>query len=178
LRATGLLFACRKSRRDLAPFNGEYPAHFRDQQLSLDDPDVAWRIATPPGFPLPDFVVRRRDGIPAYQVASLTDDLHFGITHVVRGEDLNTSTAAQRFLAECLAADDFLKIRFLHHLLLTDAQGQKLSKSAGADSLKSIREGGGAPDAVFRSAGAMLGLPGAVSASDLLERLRSKITGE
>lgn len=142
LRSTGLLYACRKSRRDLAPFGSSYPVEFREQNLSLDEPDVAWRIATPTGFPLPDFIVRRRDGLPAYQVASLADDLHFGITHVVRGADLEASTAAQRYLAGCLGKQDFLNIQFHHHALITDSSGEKLSKSAGATSLRTMREDG------------------------------------
>lgn len=142
LRDTGLLYACRKSRRDLVPFGGNVPPEFRQQGLSLDDPDVAWRVATPPGFPLPDFVVRRRDGLPAYQVASIADDLHFGITHIIRGADLEVSTAAQCWLAEQLGLSAFLDIVFYHHPLLTDVQGEKLSKSAGATSLRGMREGG------------------------------------
>lgn len=172
LRATGLLFACRKSRRDLAPYEGSYPPEFRDQQLALNDPDAAWRIMTPPGFSMPDFVVCRRDGIPAYQVASLADDLLFGITHVIRGEDLKTSTAAQCYLATQLDEADFLKIKFLHHPVVTDDQGQKLSKSAGATSLKTMREGGAGPETVFQQVGAMLGFSGIKSASGLLERLK------
>lgn len=156
LRDTGLLFACRKSRRDLAPFDAAYPPEFRQQNLSLDEPDVAWRIATPPGFPLPDFVVRRRDGLPAYQVASLADDLHFGITHIVRGADLEASTTAQRFLAECLGEQSFLNIQFLHHPLLTDASGEKLSKSAGSASLRAMRQGGVGPEEVWRQVATML----------------------
>ncbi len=131
LRATGLLFACSKSRKDLEATGGHYPQSWRDQGLSLDAPDVTWRIRTPENFPLSDFAVRRRDGIPAYQVASLADDLHFGITHLIRGADLADSTAAQRFLAECLGETAFLNIPVWHHELLMDEQGQKLSKSAG-----------------------------------------------
>lgn len=142
LEKQGLVFACRKSRKDLAPFGGAYPPEFRAQNLPLDVPDVAWRVATPPGFPMPDFIVRRRDGLPAYQIASLADDVHFGITHIVRGEDLRASTAAQLFLAEKLGLTDFLKIRFWHHPLLTNAEGEKLSKSAGADSLRAMRARG------------------------------------
>lgn len=173
LRVAGLLFACRKSRRDLAPFEGGYPPEFRKQGLSLDDRDVAWRIRTPPDFPLPDFVVRRRDGIPAYQVASLADDLYFRITHIVRGADLEPSTAAQRFLAEYLGESAFLNIRFLHHPLVADEQGKKLSKSAGAASLKALREGGAGPESVFRQAAEMVGLKGD-SAPALLEALRGR----
>lgn len=174
LRDTGLLFACRKSRRDLAPFGGDYPPEFREQNLRLDGEDVAWRIETPSGFPLPDFVVRRRDGIPAYQLASLVDDLHFGVTHVVRGADLEASTQAQLYLAECLGETNFLKIRFLHHPLITDEQGEKLSKSAGSTSLKAMRESGAGPEIVFRRVGEMLGFSEANSASELLFQLQNR----
>lgn len=174
LRARDLLFACRKSRRDLEPFGGQYPAEFRDQGLSLDDPDVAWRIKTPANFPLPDFVVRRRDGIPAYQIASYADDLHFGITHIVRGADLEDSTRAQQYLAEVLDDDKFLKINFLHHPLVLGANGEKLSKSAGADSLKAMREAGLGPQQIFETAGRWLGLEGR-SSHELLVALQNRL---
>ncbi|MCW5922112.1 MAG: hypothetical protein KIS77_07215 [Saprospiraceae bacterium] len=176
LRDTGLLFACRKSRRDLAPFGGDYPPEFREQGLSLDAPDVAWRIKTPPGFPLPDFVVRRRDGLPAYQLASLVDDIHFGITHVIRGADLETSTQAQLFLASCLEETNFLKIEFLHHPLIADDAGEKLSKSAGASALKSMRERGEDAGGIFRRVAEMLGWheqQGLGSAAALLRLIRA-----
>lgn len=177
LREQGLLFACAKSRRDLAPFDGAYPPEFRNQNLSLDTPGVTWRIATPPGFPLPDFAVRRRDGLPAYQLASLADDLFFGITHVLRGDDLQASTKAQRFLAEGLGREDFLAIRFLHHPLLRDARGEKLSKSAGAESLKAWRGKGGSPAEAFGLAAGLLGLARRdfATPSDLLEGVRREI---
>lgn len=131
LRKKGLLYACAKSRRDLEPFGGVPPEHFRQQHLDLDAPDVAWRVLTPPGFPMPDFVVRRRDGVPAYQVATIADDLHFGVTHVIRGADLQASTQAQQWLAEAAGLSAFAEIQFLHHPLIMGADGRKLSKSAG-----------------------------------------------
>ena len=166
LREKDLLFACRKSRRDLEPFDGVYPPEFRDQGLSLDEPDVAWRIKTPGGFSMPDFVVRRRDGLPAYQVASLADDLHFGVTHVIRGADLEQSTEAQRFLAGCLNENKFLNINFLHHPLMTDERGGKLSKSAGAFSLKTMREGGAGAEAIFGEVAKVLGLQGKIDSAE------------
>ncbi|MBC7775839.1 MAG: hypothetical protein H7246_10435 [Phycisphaerae bacterium] len=174
LREQGVLFACQKSRRDLEPFNNVYPPEFREQGLSLDTPDVAWRIKTPPNFPLPDFIVRRRDGVPAYQVASFADDLHFGITHIVRGADLEDSTAAQCFLARLLSEDNFLKINFLHHPLVLGEAGEKLSKSAGSNSLKAMREAGVGPEKIFQTVGAWLGLEGD-SATDLLTAMRKRL---
>jgi glutamyl-tRNA synthetase len=173
LRATGLLFACRKSRRDLEPFDGQYPPGFRRQGIPLDEPDAAWRVDASMAKSLADFIVRRRDGLPAYQVASLADDLFFGITHVVRGADLGPSTASQRFLAECLNEDNFLTINFLHHPLLTDEHGAKLSKSEGAAALKTLRAAGESPTAVFRRVGALLDLEGD-SATGLLDSLKKE----
>ncbi len=175
LRQGGHLFACGKSRRDLADFDGDYPIEFRHQNIPLETPGVAWRIKTPvPGSAsIPaDFVVRRRDGIPAYQVASVADDLHFGITHVIRGADLAPSTAAQQFLAGCLGRPEFSQIHFLHHPLLLDAEGGKLSKSAGAAALKTWREEGRSPAEVFRSLARWLGVGAGVdSAASLLEKI-------
>lgn len=77
---------------------------------------------------LGDFVLWRKDGIPAYQWVSLLEDTWQSITHIVRGEDLLTSTAAQLYLSK-LCGFDFRKVQFWHHELLCDEQGRKLSKS-------------------------------------------------
>jgi len=66
------------------------------------------------------------------------------------------STACQLYLAELLGLTAFKEVRFLHHLLITDANGNKLSKSEGAASLKAMREAGLSPDALPRQADAML----------------------
>jgi len=170
------VYACNKSRKDLQPWPGELPSEFRQQGISLEQPDTAWRAITPPGFPLPDFIVRRRDNIPAYQVASLADDLLMGITQVIRGADLASSTAAQQWLASSLSSHPspaliyhkFLKINFLHHPLVVDTGGAKLSKSAGAMALKTLREQHTGPNMVFNQAAKMLGLTGDVSAAETL----------
>lgn len=159
LAADGRLFACRKSRRDLEAWSGAYPPEFRQQGLALEEPDVAWRVLTPAGFPMPDFVVRRRDGMPAYQIASLSDDVEFGITHVIRGEDLHASTVAQLYLSDLLQLVDFQRIRFLHHPLILGASGEKLSKSAGAASLRALRESGAGPAFVYGRVARLLELP-------------------
>lgn len=185
---TGLVFACGKSRRELSPFGDLYPPEFRSQGLSLDTPDVSWRIATPPGFPMSDFVLRRRDGIPAYQIASVVDDLLYSITHVVRGADLEASTAAQRWLATLLAGSDttapylpwkrFEAVQFLHHPLILDETGQKLSKSAGATALISLRQDQQQPAVVFEMCSRLLWPGGAVcrTAGDLLQAMRHLVT--
>ena len=145
LRAKNLLFACGKSRRELADFGEKYPIPVDETGISalpLDSESVTWRVKTPPDLALSGFVARQRDGIPAYQVASLADDVHFKITHVVRGEDLQNSTEAQLFLAKKLGLSALLKIKFWYHPLILQENGEKLSKSAGANSLRSMRENG------------------------------------
>lgn len=74
-------------------------------------------------------VLRQRDGTPAYQVASLSDDIDLGVDLIVRGEDLLPSTAAQLHMARVLGLTTFPAARFMHHPLRTDAEGRKLSKS-------------------------------------------------
>lgn len=78
-----------------------------------------------------DIVVWRREGIPAYHLANIVDDDAMGITHILRGEDLREATVAQRALAAYLPQSRFAEIEVLHHDLLTDDDGRKLSKSAG-----------------------------------------------
>lgn len=172
LREKELLFACRKSRKALEPYQGRYPEVFRHQGLDLDEPDVAWRVKTPPDFPMPDFIVRRRDGIPAYQIASLADDLDLGITHLIRGADLESSSQAQQFLASCLDEKAFSRIQFIHHPLLLDEEGGKLSKSAGSASLRQMRESQLSSQDLYAELGTWLQVK-ANSAATLLQALHS-----
>ncbi len=76
-----------------------------------------------------DFVLKRADGMWAYQLAVVVDDAAQGVTDVVRGEDLSTSSARQILLQRALGAPT---PRYLHLPLVCDAAGRKLSKQAGA----------------------------------------------
>ncbi|MEM1183277.1 MAG: glutamate--tRNA ligase family protein, partial [Acidobacteriota bacterium] len=90
-----------------------------------------------------DFVLKRRDGLYAYQLAVVVDDLAMGVTEVVRGLDLLDSTARQIQLINALggAAPDWI-----HVPLIVDAEGDKLSKRHGSLTLRSLRDAGvGAP---------------------------------
>ena len=94
---------------------------------------------------LSDPVLRREDGSYLYTLPSVVDDIEFGVTHVIRGEDHVTNTGVQIQIFEALAA---AAPRFGHHNLLTDAGGEGLSKRAGALSIASLREKGVEPLAV------------------------------
>ncbi len=152
------VFAC-SCPRSVIPADGAYPGTCLSKGLPSDTPDAAWRLKTDEnkiivqtfpsgnvidGLP-PDmryFVVRKRDGFPAYQLASLCDDVHFGVDLVVRGQDLWASTLAQLQLAKKLSEDTFGKTVFYHHPLLMAEGNIKLSKSAGDTSVKYLRESG------------------------------------
>ena len=91
------------------------------------------------------FVVRKKDNDPAYQLASVMDDLHYGVDLVVRGEDLWDSTLAQLYLAGILSSGNFLNATFYHHPLIKQYNGAKLSKSAGDTSIQLLRRMGKSP---------------------------------
>ena len=126
-------------------------------------------LACRPGREMGDFVVWRKDGLPAYQLSSVADDEALGIDCVVRGSDLLPSTGAQAWLAERIGARGFRGATFLHHPLLLSAGGGKLSKSAGAESLRAWRERGG-PEPLLRGFAAWLGMDpeGIRAARDLI----------
>jgi glutamyl-tRNA synthetase len=160
LRGSGMVYACACSRAQLANAGGDggYPGTCRDKGLSLDAPDMNWRLRTE-GRTLPaemrDFVVRKKNGFPAYQLASVMDDIQFGVDVIARGEDLLPSTLAQMYLADVLLvagmadAAVFKKTAFFHHALLMAEDGEKLSKSAGSTSIHYLRRQGASPADVF-----------------------------
>ncbi|RYF63633.1 MAG: glutamate--tRNA ligase, partial [Cytophagaceae bacterium] len=163
LSDSGTLYACGLSRRALQAYGATYPAEGRQQQLSLDTPNVAWRFRAD-GDGAADFVVRRRDELPAYQTASLTDDHFFGVTHLIRGQDLLESTDRQRQLAVALGWPDFLEAHVWHHPVLLSGEGRKLSKSAGdgfiaETSIRAMRERSNVPVEVFRQVARLLNAP-------------------
>jgi glutamyl-Q tRNA(Asp) synthetase len=144
-----MAYSCCCSRKDLsdAPSNeaGEsiYPGTCREKSynaatdvafrlLTNDEPvcfadaiqgDICQRIASAVG----DFVILRKDGFFAYQLAVVVDDQLSGVTHVVRGQDLLWSTPRQIYLQQQLG---FNTPAYAHIALLLDTEGQKLSKSS------------------------------------------------
>lgn len=101
----------------------------------------AWRFRVPQGsVPSPgDFVVHRADGVIAYQLAVVVDDIAMEITEVVRGADLLDSTAWQRLLFE---AFDATPPQFSHVPLLLGPDNVRLSKRHGGITLRELRERG------------------------------------
>jgi len=92
-----------------------------------------------------DPVLIRADGSPLYTLPSVIDDIEFGITHVIRGEDHVTNTATQIAIIKALGGTPPI---FAHHALLTGAQGEGLSKRLGSLAIRSFRERGLEPLAV------------------------------
>jgi glutamyl-Q tRNA(Asp) synthetase len=162
LRASGRTFECSCSRRELTAEDSGYPGTCREgprrpggatatrfrieeAQTVVFDDGFQGQIALPMGR-LGDVIVRRRDGVFAYQLAVVVDDALQGITDVVRGADLLESTGWQ------IALQRTLKLptpRYAHLPLLLERTGGKLSKSrrsmaldvgrAGAEMLQVLR---------------------------------------
>ena len=156
LDAADRVFPCTCSRRLLAQTaveqSGIYPGTCRSQKLPFPH-EKAIRIRVPDleirfddaiigeyhqslAADCGDFVVRRRDGLFAYQLAVVVDDALQGITEIVRGADLLDSTPRQIYLQQCL---DYTRPDYLHVPLILDPDGRKLSKSEGAAELNPDR---------------------------------------
>ena len=88
-----------------------------------------------------DFILKRKDGIFAYQLAVVVDDFEQGVTNVVRGADLLDSTPRQIYLQQLLGfkTDDFNQINYAHVPVAVNAQGEKLSKQTLAKALDTTR---------------------------------------
>jgi glutamyl-Q tRNA(Asp) synthetase len=97
---------------------------FRDRLQGAQAQDLAGDVG--------DFVVRRADGLYAYQLAVVVDDALQGVTHVVRGADLLASTPRQIFLSRRLG---YPSLSYLHVPIALNAAGEKLSKQTGAPPL-------------------------------------------
>ncbi len=196
LRGNGQLYACTCSRKQVREVsgNGVYPGTCRNQKKAFNPGQAVWRVRLPrpcvisieePGSlegrvglsaEMGDFIVCRKDGLPAYQIASLADDLELGTNLVVRGEDLIPSTAAQCFLAHCLGESMFPNARFLHHPLLKNPDGKKLSKTGDAFSLRELREVHQTPGLLYRMTAEWLGIPtmNITSLDELLSAFRNR----
>ncbi len=147
LRAQGLVYRCRCSRREVADsaltgIEGSiYPGTCRDLGIDAATPGaermrvgegaielvdrVQGRIEQDVAHAIGDFVLKRRDGLHAYQLAVVVDDADQGIDHVVRGADLLQSTPRQILLQRALG---FATPGYLHFPVATNARGEKLSK--------------------------------------------------
>jgi glutamyl-tRNA synthetase len=114
-----------------------------------------------------DFVLKRGDGVYAYQLACVVDDLAMGITQVVRGADLLGSTPRQVLLAELLGE---AAPAFAHVPLVVCANGARLAKRAAGVTLRDRRAAGQSPAAVVAELAALLGLDDVDSAPALARR--------
>lgn len=170
LRAGGFIYPCACSRQDVlraltAPHQGEeepvYPGTCRAVSAARERAGVNWRFRVPEGVGVEfvdghfgpqravagedfgDFLVWRKDGFPSYQFACTVDDAEMGITEVVRGADLITSTFRQLLLYRALGWDI---PAFFHCPLVNDEHGQRLAKRHDALSLRALRAQGRTPE--------------------------------
>ena len=110
---------------------------FTDGHYGLQSVNLAEQVG--------DFVIRRKDGAWAYQLAVVVDDALMGITQVVRGRDLLLSSPQQLYIAQLL---DFPSPHFIHLPLLCNAAGQRLSKRDQSLDMACLRQRYTAPELV------------------------------
>jgi glutamyl-Q tRNA(Asp) synthetase len=137
----GLAYACTCSRKRLEGYQGIYPGFCRDAGHARENAAIRLRVPERRyGFDdrvqgyysqdlareVGDFVIQRRDGLYAYQLAVVIDDAWQGVTDVVRGADLLDSTPRQLYLQELLGV---AQPRYLHVPLIIQPDGHKLGKS-------------------------------------------------
>lgn len=137
----GLAYPCQCSRKQLEAHPGPYPGFCRNARQPLKNaairlrvPDLEYRFtdrvqgefAQHLERDVGDFIIRRRDGLFAYQLAVVLDDAWQGVTEVVRGADLLDSTPRQLYLQELLGLP---QPRYLHVPLIIQPDGHKLGKS-------------------------------------------------
>jgi glutamyl-Q tRNA(Asp) synthetase len=153
LRAAGRTFECSCSRRELATEDSGYPGTCREGPRKRGDTAIRFRVDETETIVfddrfqgpialemarLGDVIVRRRDGVFAYQLAVVVDDALQGITNVVRGSDLLESTGWQIALQHALGVP---VPRYGHLPLLLERTGDKLSKSRRSTALDPARAG-------------------------------------
>ena len=178
LRDGGFIYPCSCSRKDLdralqAPHEDDeipYPGTCREKIVAAGDWDapagISWRFKVPDGERIAfndlkfgkqhftagsdfsDFLVWRRDDIPAYQLAVVADDEAMQITEIVRGADLLKSTARQLFLIRALR---YSEPAYFHCPLLRDERNLRLAKRHDALSLRTLRSQGANPAELTRN---------------------------
>jgi glutamyl-Q tRNA(Asp) synthetase len=119
------------------------PLTWQDRLLGSQQQDVAKEVG--------DFVLRRADGLWAYQLAVVVDDGAQGITHIVRGADLTDNTARQIVLQQALGLPT---PSYMHTPLVLGENGEKLSKQNGAEALNLSN-----PLEILNQAAALVNLP-------------------
>lgn len=181
LAKAGRAYECWCSRAEVAraasaPHVGEegpvYPGTCRAGGASKPGRSPSWRFVVEPGVErfhdevhgdcaqdvareVGDFVIRRVDGVASYQLAVVVDDALAGVTHVLRGEDLLSSTARQLQLQRALG---FPRPAYAHVPLLLQADGKRLAKRDGASTVAGLRELGWSPERVVGQLAAWSGL--------------------
>ena len=200
LRREGLLYPCRCSRRLLADISAPhgsspvYPGFCRGGSQGwgvVDQRLPSWRMRVPRGRlqwreryggagdvdgpeAVGDVVLRRADGFLAYHLATAVDELTLGISDVLRGDDLWSSTAAQ---VAVMARLGVAPPRYGHVPLWRDASGHRLCKREGSDGLADYQSRGFTPAAVIGAMAASAGLVpqgSELGAQDLLAELNRR----
>jgi len=171
LARTAHVYGCTCSRKEIG--SERYDGRCRDRGLPIAAAGTSIRVRLEPGIehfddlrlgPIDqeptaqcgDLLLKDRDGHWTYQFAVTVDDVQQGITTVIRGADLLASTGRQIRLAKLLGRA--APAQYLHHPLIANAHGEKLSKAARDTGIRELRAQGVSPEEVIGLAAAAVGL--------------------
>lgn len=181
LEAQGRAYRCWCSRAEVAraasaPHVGEdgpvYPGTCRSGGVAKPGRAPAWRFLAEAGVEsfddavrgactqdvaheVGDFLIQRMDGVASYQLAVVVDDARSDVTHVLRGDDLLSSTARQLQLQRALG---YARPAYAHVPLMLQADGKRLAKRDGASTVAGLRELGWSAEKVVGHLAASCGL--------------------
>lgn len=171
LVAAGLVYACTCSRKDIAHQTGQtsgelrYPGTCRTKNIPLETPGVSWRMTMPdetftaidalhgeiqqnPQRDFGDLLIRDRHQCWTYQLCVVVDDIDQQIDLVIRGDDLFSSIGRQLALRKLIDPAARAPV-FLHHPLIKDSDGLKLSKRLLSEAIARKKEQGWDPAQVW-----------------------------
>lgn len=155
LQQQGLVYPCYCSRKEIqqsssAP-HGETPVYAgtcrslttdqQDELAKLKSPSYRVVVSEQLQAEVGDFVIKRADGLFAYQLAVVVDDLAQGVTEVVRGADLASSTSRQQYLLNKISKHE-VSINYYHAPLMLDESGLRMSKRDGSKSIRQWQQSG------------------------------------
>jgi len=140
-----------ESRRKTEMASGKPYALRLDMPRALSGlPPLSWSAVDPFGLESPmihpanpaqwgDVILARKEVLGSYHIAVVVDDASQGVTDIVRGKDLEAATSVHRLLQTLLGLPE---PRYFHHRLILDADGKKLSKTRGSETIRARREAG------------------------------------
>lgn len=163
-------YVCDCSRKEIEERTGShlYDGHCRARKLKFVAGKNTLRFLSSTASQN-DYVLWRREDLPAYHLTSICDDEEIKASMIIRGIDLLESTEVQKEISSSLKSEPLKNVEFIHHRLLTDENGEKLSKSRMDGELFTLVRNGTKAKEIWEELGRLMQAPQVKSADDFLK---------